>query len=172
LPAKKDEWKAGLGRRVITPQNDVWLAGYGTKRAPEGKIHDLWVKVLALRDPAGRKIVMATTDHMGMSRTIYESIFTKVNQRFGIERADFMLTYSHNHCGPCLTDDLVDYYPSDDAQKKAVDEYTQWMEVQVLDAVSDALKNWKTVESVYGRGEMHFCSEQEGKPGIGGTGNA
>ena len=60
-------WHAGLGRRAITPQTPVWLAGYGTKRAPDGKVHDLWVKVLALRASDGKRVVMATTDHMGMS---------------------------------------------------------------------------------------------------------
>ena len=63
-------WEVGIGRRAITPQTQVWLAGYGTKRVPYGKIHDLWVKVLALRAPDGKRVVMTTTDHMGMSRTI------------------------------------------------------------------------------------------------------
>ena len=77
-------WRVGIGRRVITPQTPVWLAGYGTKRAPDGKIHDLWVKVLALRAPDGKRVVMATTDHMGMSKTIYESLYAKVNRRFSL----------------------------------------------------------------------------------------
>ena len=27
-------WKAGVARAVVTPKTGVWLAGYGTKRAP------------------------------------------------------------------------------------------------------------------------------------------
>ena len=69
-----NQWQAGIAKAVITPQTPVWLAGYGTARPPDGKIHDLWVKVLALKDPAGKRVVMATTDHMGMSKTIYESL--------------------------------------------------------------------------------------------------
>src|SRR3989339_468206 len=100
-------WRVGIGRRVITPQTPVWLAGYGTKRAPDGKLHDLWVKVLALQAPDGKRVVMATTDHMGMSKTIYESLYTEVNRRFSLDRSEFMLTFSHNHCGPALKEDLV-----------------------------------------------------------------
>ena len=37
-------WKAGVAKVVVTPETAVWLAGYGTKRAPDGKLHDLWVK--------------------------------------------------------------------------------------------------------------------------------
>ena len=91
-------WQVGIGRRVITPETEVWLAGYGTKRAPDGKIHDLWVKVLAVRASDGKRVVMATTDHMGMSKTIYESLYAKLDRRFSLERSEFMLTFSHNHC--------------------------------------------------------------------------
>ncbi len=43
------QWKAGVARAVITPEKSVWLAGYGAKRKPDGKLHDLWVKALASR---------------------------------------------------------------------------------------------------------------------------
>src|SRR5690606_5280269 len=104
-------------------------------------IHDLWVKVLALKDQDGNRVVMTTTDHMGMSKTVYERLYLKVNQRFGLDRSEFMLTFSHNHCGPCIEDDLIDYYPSDEHQKKLVSEYTSWMEEQVVNAVEQALQN-------------------------------
>src|SRR5687767_7409040 len=67
-------WQAGIGRRVVTPKTGVWLAGYGRKREAKGTIHDVWVKVLALQSRDGKRVVMATTDHMGMSKTIYESL--------------------------------------------------------------------------------------------------
>ena len=162
-PPKADEagnmdWQIGIGRRVITPQNiSVWLAGYGRKRIAYGKIHDLWVKVLALKDADGKRVVMVTTDHMGMSKTVYESLFSKIHQRFNIDRSEFMLTFSHNHCGPCLRDDLVDYYPSDEQQRRLVDEYTDWMEGQVVDAVEEALSNWQLCQLYKGEGHCTFA---------------
>jgi hypothetical protein len=39
-------WQAGLAKAVITPDKSVWLAGYGSKRAPDGKLHELWMKAL------------------------------------------------------------------------------------------------------------------------------
>src|SRR5436309_739772 len=41
-------WKAGNAKALITPEKAVWLAGYGSKRVPDGKLHDLWMKALAL----------------------------------------------------------------------------------------------------------------------------
>ncbi len=153
-------WQVGIGRRVITPQTAVWLAGYGSKRAPDGKIHDLWVKVLALKDPDGRRVVLATTDHMGMSKTIYEALYAGAHRRFGLERAEFMLTFSHNHCGPVLKDDLVDYYPLDDEQRRLVDEYSEWMSGRILDAVGEALAHWQPAQLLKGEGKCTFAANR------------
>ncbi|MBY5956924.1 neutral/alkaline non-lysosomal ceramidase N-terminal domain-containing protein [Membranicola marinus] len=136
-------WKVGIGRRIITPKTKVWLAGYGYKRIPYGKVHDLYVKVVALKDASGSVVVLATTDHQGMSKTVYESIYQKVYQLFGVVRKRFMLTFSHNHSGPRLTEDLQDYYPVDESQEQLVDEYSDWMGDQIAEAVGEALDNWQ-----------------------------
>src|ERR1700678_3764578 len=59
-------WKAGGAKAVITPQTSVWLAGYGTKRAPDGKLHELWAKAMALEDEKGRRVVLITSDFQGV----------------------------------------------------------------------------------------------------------
>ena len=151
------DWQVGLARRVITPQTGVWLAGYGCKRAPDGKLHELWAKVLALRDPAGRRVVLVTTDHMGMSKSIYEALYASVGQRYGLARAEFMLTFSHNHCGPILKDDLVDYYPLDDEQRRLVDEYSAWMSGEIAAAVGEALAHWQPARLLKGEGSCSFA---------------
>ncbi len=151
------DWQIGVGRRIITPGTPVWLAGYGHKRVPDGKIHDLWIKVLALRDPDGKRVVLATTDHMGMSKTIYESLYAKLHRRFSLARSEFMLTFSHNHCGPALKDDLVDYYPMDDAQRLLVAEYSDWMEDEVVAAVEEALSSWRPGTLLRGAGTCPFA---------------
>ncbi len=115
------------------------------------------MKVLALKSPDGAHAVMATTDHMGMSRTIYDSIYAEVHARFGLARSEFMLTFSHNHCGPCLRDDLVDYYPSDDEQRRLVGEYTDWMERQVVEAVGEALGTLRPAQLSVAEGRCTFA---------------
>lgn len=151
------EWMVGISRRVITPTTGVWLAGYGTKRPVEAKLHDIWVKVLALKSGNGKRAVMVTSDNQGMSRTIYESLYQKIHERFRLDRSEFMLTFSHNHSGPCLRGDLVDYYPADDGQRKLVDEYSDWMEDQIIDAVDEALNNLQPAQIFKGEGECTFA---------------
>lgn len=150
-------WQAGIGRRIITPKQPVWLAGFGYKREPEGKIHDIWVKALALKDKNGKRSVLITSDNQGMSRTIYERLFQRVSETFGLDRSEFMLTFSHNHSGPCLQDDLVDYYPSDDAQRKLVDEYSLWMETQIIEAITEALHAMQPARIQIGKGNCTFA---------------
>lgn len=86
MPGEDAGWMAETARRILTPATGVWLAGFGVKRPPEGKLHDIWVKVLALGARGGKRAVMVTTDHQGMSRTIYESLYglTKIKAPPGI----------------------------------------------------------------------------------------
>lgn len=150
-------WQVGIGKRTITPTTPVWLAGQDYKRVPYGKIHDLYVKVMALKDTAGKIAVLATTDNQGMSKTVYKSIYQKIHQRFNIERKDFMLTFSHNHTGPRLTDDLKDYYPVEKEQERLVAEYSDWMGDQVVEAVGEALENWQSARLLKGEGKCTFA---------------
>ncbi len=60
-------WMAGIAKAVITPEKSVWLAGYGTKRPPAGKLHELWIKVLVLEDDVGRRAVLLTSDFQGVT---------------------------------------------------------------------------------------------------------
>ena len=39
-------WKAGVAKAIITPEKGVWLAGYGSKRPPDGKLHEKQLAVV------------------------------------------------------------------------------------------------------------------------------
>src|SRR5262245_51568661 len=104
-------WKAGIAKTVITPEKAVWLAGHGSKRVPDGKIHDLWMKALALEDPKGNRVVMVTSDFQGIPKEMTDRVFAQLKKKLKLERHQVMITFSHNHCGPRLGLDLVDYYP-------------------------------------------------------------
>jgi hypothetical protein len=152
-----ETWKAGTARTVITPAKPVWLAGYGTKRAPEGKLHDLWMKALALEDAAGHRAVLVTSDFQGIPKAMCDRACEKLRQRFGLARHQVMLTFSHNHCGPRLTDDLVDYYPVEAEQVALVDEYTALMETKIVEVVGEALSKLAPASVRIGEGVTTFA---------------
>lgn len=157
ISAPGAEWKAGIARAVITPEKPVWLAGYGSKRAPEGKIHDLWMKALALEDADGRRAVLVTSDFQGIPKSVSDEVFAGLKQRLGLERTQVMLTFSHNHCGPRLGDDLIDYYPVEAEQTALVDEYSRRMIERMIALIEEAVMRLAPAQIQFGEGKATFA---------------
>jgi hypothetical protein len=150
-------WKAGLARVVVTPDSKVWLAGYGTKRVPDGKLHDLWAKALTLEDGQGRRAVLITSDFQGVPRGVSERVFERLRDRYGLGRDQVMLTFSHNHCGPRLGDDLVDYYPVEVEQVALVGEFTDLMVERLVRLVGESIAALAPATLRTGEGRSTFA---------------
>jgi hypothetical protein len=150
-------WKAGLSKAVITPEKAVWLAGYSGKRVPDGKLHDLWMKALALEDPARQRVVLITSDFQGVPKEMSDRVFARLLDKHKLTRRQIMFTFSHNHCGPRLGNDLVDYYPVEAEQEKLVEEYTARMETRLVDLVGAALADLAPARLQTGQGKTTFA---------------
>jgi hypothetical protein len=155
--AQEPAWKAGVARAVATPDTGVWLAGYGTKRPPDGTLHDIWVKALALEAPGGERVVLVTSDFQGVPREMTDRVFAELKTKYGLDRRQVMITFSHNHCGPRLGSDLVDYYPVEAGQEKLVAAYTARMEAKLVALVGEALKTLAPATLATGRGTATFA---------------
>ena len=65
------EIKVGIGRKVITPQTPIWLTGYASRNKPATEIlQDLWAKALVFEETPGSRVVIVTTDLLGLSHEI------------------------------------------------------------------------------------------------------
>jgi hypothetical protein len=157
VSAEESPWKAGLARAVITPDKPVWLAGYGSKRPPDGKLHDIWIKALALEDAAGQRVVLITSDFQGVPKEMSDRVFEQLRKQHQLERSQVMFTFSHNHCGPRLGNDLIDYYPVEAEQERLVEEYTRQMESRLVAMVGEALKDLSPATLAVGAGQAGFA---------------
>lgn len=157
-------WKAGVARAVITPQTPVWLAGYGSKRVPDGKLHDLWMKAIALEAADGTRSVLITSDFQGVPKKMSDQVFAKLHEKHGLSRAQVMFTFSHNHCSPRLGDDLVDYYPEEPGQVEIVNAYTEKMVEKTVGLVGEALKNLAPATLKTGSGRAGFAVNRRNNP--------
>ena len=157
-------WKAGLAKAVITPEKAVWLAGYGGKRVPDGQLHDLWMKALALEDPAGQRVVLVTSDFQGVPKEMSDRVFAGLLEKHKLTRQQVMFTFSHNHCGPRLGSDLQDYYPVEAEQVKLVDEYTKRMEGRLVKMVGAALADLAPAKLRTGQGKATFAVNRRNNP--------
>ena len=164
IQAADAPWKAGIAKAVITPKTPVWLAGYGSRRAPTGKLHDLWMKALALEDAAGRRVVLVTSDFQGVPKKMSDPVFDELQRKFGLQRPQVMITFSHNHCGPRLGDDLVDYYPVEAEQVELVDQYTELMQEKLVAMVGEALAKLEPAHLQIGEGRATFAVNRRNNP--------
>lgn len=140
--AEEALWKAGSASVVITPEENLWMAGYGNRTAPaDGKIHDLWLKVLVIEAQDGHRGVIVSTDTLGIPQTIYNNTCAALKEKFNLERSQIMLNCSHTHCGPVLRGALHDIYPLKENHLKQIAKYSNQLEQKLVDAVGTAIKN-------------------------------
>ena len=70
-----NEWQAGVARVDITPEPGIWLDGWGARtHASKGVSAPIYVKALALKDAEGQVAVMVTSDLLGFSPSMTESL--------------------------------------------------------------------------------------------------
>jgi hypothetical protein len=152
------EFKAGLARKVITPVEPLWMAGYSSRSKPaEGKEHDLSIKVLALEDADGTKLVLLTSDLLGLPRQLSAAVAEEVQRKTGLPRERLMLTSSHTHCGPVLQNSLGDMYEMSPEQAKQVEEYTDRLRGWMVETILAALADLKPARLTFGKGTARFA---------------
>jgi neutral ceramidase len=134
-------WKAGVARVKITPEEPTWMAGYGSRDHPsEGILVDLWAKALALEDAKGKKVVLVTTDLLGFPQKMSYRIRDRIGAKFGLTRAQIILSSSHTHSGPVVGEALSDVYPMNAQQKEVVKKYTADLENKIVTLVGEAIR--------------------------------
>ncbi|GAB4136610.1 neutral/alkaline non-lysosomal ceramidase N-terminal domain-containing protein [Thermopirellula anaerolimosa] len=139
--AQTPAWKVGVARAVITPDETLWQAGYAARQRPaEGKMHDLWLKALALEAADGQRAVLITADVLGFPHASADRICGELEKKYGLRRDQIMLTASHTHSGPVLEGALYDIYPLDDTLKAAISRYTRRLESIATETVGGALR--------------------------------
>ncbi len=159
-------FKAGLAKIVITPDKPVWMAGYASRNKPsEGKIQDLHAKALAIADATGNRVVIVTTDLLGLPRALTSEVSEYANKSYGLRREQILFNSSHTHTGPVLSSSLAGAYDLDAEQSAAVDAYTRQLKDKLLKVIGEAIKDLSPAKLSYGRGSAQFAmNRREKKP--------
>jgi len=101
--ANSQEFRVGMARAKITPEESGWLGGYGHRKQPaEGVAADLWARALALEDKLGHRRVLVNADIHIFTRRLHQAIVEAARNRFGLEQGEVMLIATHTHSGPAL----------------------------------------------------------------------
>ena len=150
-------WRAGVAQLVITPEQSMWMAGYGSRDHPsEGTLHDLWAKALVLEDANGEQAVLVTADLLGFPKNMSDRIRDRLEVKFNLSRAQIILNSSHTHSGPVLKGSLSDVYPLDSEQLKKIEQYSGKLTDQIVKLVGEALNSMQSVQLYAQNGVTRF----------------
>jgi len=149
-PASPPLVPAGIARGIITPEQPMWMAGYGGRdHRAEGKVHDLFVKAVVIGEPA---VVLVTLDLVGIDRDTTRRITDRLAERHGIARDHVAINCSHTHCGPIIGSTLVTMFALPQEELDLRTTYTQMVEDRVVDCVGRALADRAPARVSWGRG--------------------
>ncbi|MBS1620624.1 MAG: neutral/alkaline non-lysosomal ceramidase N-terminal domain-containing protein [Bacteroidetes bacterium] len=147
------DWKAGVAKANITPNQSMWMAGYAVRDRPsEGKRTDLWAKALALEDLNGKRIVFVSMDLAAISKSIVDEIKNRVERDFNLKKDQVILNVSHTHTGPATGDGGG----LDDINREKVKNYTTDLKEKLVSIIGAALKQLQPAKVNTGNGVVRF----------------
>jgi len=152
------DFRAGVGRVVITPPSPIWMTGYAARtHASEGAVHDLWAKALVMEDGRKGRVVIVTTDVLGLPREISDEVAARLSKKYGIERSQLVLNSSHTHCGPVVWPNLsaMFFLPPEDLQR--VTRYAKKLTDDLVRVVDAAMADLAPAEVSVGHGSAGFA---------------
>jgi len=165
--AAEAAWKVGLAKAQITPEKFMWMAGYASRERPaDGKLTDLWAKVMVLQDASGERAVLVTLDVIGVGRQFASEVAATLKQRHGLERRQLALCTSHTHSGPVVYRNLLPLHELilDAEQRKLIEEYAPALQNKILQTIDAALADLKPAQLSWGSGIATFGTNRRNNP--------
>ena len=149
--------QVGIAKINITPPSPAFMSGYANRDKPsEGVLHDLWAKALVLSSQ-DEKMIIVTTDLLGLSHQVSAEVAEKIQEKFGIERRQLMFNSSHTHSGPMIWPSLsviAEYSPED---QKIVSEYSQVLVDKLVQVISSAYGQQESMQVFAGKTTADFA---------------
>jgi Neutral/alkaline non-lysosomal ceramidase, N-terminal len=155
--AQNADWKVGLARAKITPDQPIFMAGYASRDRPFASVHDdLYAKALILADEQGNRAALVTTDLIGLTADIADPIRRRIEEQTGIPATSIILSSSHTHTGPTLS---LDPKPQENrtlADSERTVAYTKSLQDKLVQVVVEAAKQLQPARLSWGVGVVHF----------------
>ncbi len=165
------QWKAGVASEIVTPDQPMWMAGYASRDKPsEGKVHDLFVKALALESSNGTRIVIVTSDLISVPRPMRDALEKVAEERYALPPEGLLINCSHTHCGPEIrtTRWSLDGLPPH--RLEVASQYVESLQHILVKLVGDALADLTPSRVAYCRARCSFAMNRR-MPGVAGFRN-
>ena len=150
--------RAGVARVKITPPLPVWLTGYALRTHPaDSVLADIFAKALAIDDGRRRRVVIVTTDLIGLPRNVSDVAAARIEKRFGLKRSQILFNSSHTHTGPTIWPNLEIMLDLTQEQQAPLREYAEKLTGQLVEVVAEALGSAVPATLSYAQGEAGFA---------------
>lgn len=146
------QWKAGVSTVAITPMQPMWMAGYASRTKPsDGVLSELHAKALVIEDNTGMRVVIVTTDLIGIPRPLRAQVAKAVADQHKVNPAGLLLNCSHTHCSPVVRDDLEMsvMYPLDPEQRQRVESYFVELRDKLIGVIGLAIEDLQPAQLSY-----------------------
>ncbi len=160
LSLAEDVWKAGSAKTIITPDQPMFMAGYGSRKTPsEGKRTELFAKALVLEDGKGNRGLVISLDLVGIDRITSSAICKELMEKHGFDRNQIALFTSHTHSGPVVGKNLgpLHYYVVDSGQQKLIDAYAVVLQQKIVAVAGKAIDSMAAARVQTGSGKATFA---------------
>ncbi len=152
------DFKAGVARIDITPQTPSWMSGYADRTHPStGVLHPLWTKALAIEDNKSGRVVIVTTDLIGLPRTITDLVAARALKEYGLDRSRLLFNSSHTHTGPVVPPTLPTMFALSPEDRQIAEDYSRKLAEDLFTAIGAALGRLAPAQISYGLGKAHFA---------------
>jgi len=155
---------AGTGRVKITPALPMWLSGYAGREKPATEVlQDLWAKALVLEDGAKHRVVIVTTDLLGLSHQVSADVAHQVDRLYGIRREQLLLNSSHTHSGPMVWPCVDMIFDFNLDEQRIVSLYSQQLTADLVKVIGMAMADRAPAQVYSGKGTAGFAINRRKK---------
>ena len=151
-------FKIGLAKTNITPDVPVWMTGFAARTTPAtGILHPLWAKAMAIEDASGHRMIIVSTDLLGLPHQVSEKVANALYEKIRIQRKEIMFNSSHTHSGPMVWPGLsmIADYSMEDQRKVSL--YQRTLTDKLVEVVLEAIKNVAPMQLSVGHGQANFA---------------
>jgi putative membrane-bound dehydrogenase-like protein len=160
LNADDTNYRVGVARVDITPNYRVRLNGFGSRREEaEGKSQTLWAKAIAISQGEAQPVVLVAIDNLGIRQPMVDQVALELNNKYGLPRENFVLTFTHTHCAPKVNgaSDTIFSSPIPTDHQLHIDRYTDELPRHLLKVACDAIDNRKPATLDWQVGKVTFA---------------
>jgi hypothetical protein len=165
--ARSAEHKVGVAKLDITPSEPIYLSGYAARSKPsQGVLQRIYAKALAIEDNRGGRVVIVSTDLIGLPRSISDVVAAQAQKLYGLDRSRVVMNSSHTHTGPMLLNNLNLLFEWKEEDMAVVRRYSEKVTKDMVTVIGAALQDLKPATLSFGNGSATFGANRRSVKGV------